>query len=219
MLTHKPSRSRYVVIGAAVVAITLAGGGWILGSGLHRVDPQVSGNPGDTTSPPADVDARLSALESNLARIEASIGALADARALGQGSAHDAGAVTADTALAFDMGAMQAQRDKTRAEYAAAFRSEAIDASWAPATQSDLLEKVASDHQLASAIGGPETFDVQCRSTMCEMTFEFADEGVAADWAEAYLADVGSSAGRVWSASVSRPDGSTTVVMYGFRPK
>ncbi len=117
----------------------------------------------------------------------------------------------------FDQEAANARREQTRLDYARRFAEDGVDHAWSAAAKTDLLAKAAGDHVLANAPAMPDKWDVDCRSSMCQMTFDFSDASAATDWTDAYMADMGNSLASVWTSEVRNPDGTTTVVMYGFR--
>jgi hypothetical protein len=198
------------------IALALVGGGWILGSSLRSAEG-VSPGGGDAAAVATgtDVEARMAALEEKMQRLAVSIDRLA-ARGAAPPSAggSNEGPVGPEP---FDHEAAKARREQTQRDYAKRFAEDRVDPTWSVAAKTDLLAKAAGDHVLANAPAMPDKWNVECRSRMCQMSFDFSDPGAATDWTDAYMADMGNSLASVWTSEVRNPDGTTTVVMYGFR--
>ncbi|GAB2662562.1 hypothetical protein [Arenimonas aestuarii] len=166
-----------------------------------------------------DVDGRVSRLEERLQGLELAIRSLSDSRG---STVQQAGQGIGDLeeierANGLDEAGLQLAREQKLSEYRNRFLDETVDAQWSATAMKELQVKVASDQMLASAPGLPDEWSVDCRSTMCEITFEFSDAAMAADWSEIYLTDVGGTLGHIWTTEIQQPDGSTQIVMYGTR--
>lgn len=187
--------------------------------GLHvagwRADGNAARDDGGMDAP--GVIERLAKLENGIALLEQKLAELSKDRhhELGRLNTASEGATGPGPLSAQETAEAERLRDERLAGYRASYLSEPVDASWSSAATTALLSKVASDHILASAPGLPDRWAVECRTSLCEMSFDFTDGAAATDWTEIYLADVGETLGFVWSAEVQMPDGTTRVIMYG----
>ncbi|GAA3931620.1 hypothetical protein GCM10022229_26440 [Luteimonas lutimaris] len=106
---------------------------------------------------------------------------------------------------------------KTLSEYEQLFRNQSRTSQWGQDTTIQLTNNIDSEDILAVTSALPESFNLDCRSDMCRMTFSFSESSDASQWSGAYLATLGQSVGRIWSTEITRTDGSTDIVMYGFK--
>lgn len=108
-------------------------------------------------------------------------------------------------------------QDRRRAELAAAFASETIDAAWSPVAEQGLLAAAASE-EASLAEQTPVDFRSECRSRTCRIDARFAPESDADGWVALFLLASADTLGGADSLVTRRQDGSFDVTIYGRRP-
>lgn len=202
----------WAVIGS--VAVLFSAAGWGFSRALVGPRP-----PAMAVAPPGDasMETRIARLEERLERIDASLSRLSspprDKRAPGHGAAaphaqmQQASSPVEDAIL----------QKRTLAEYEQLFRNQSRTNQWGRDMAVRLTDNIDSEDILAVTSALPASFALDCRTDMCRMTFSFPDSSDAAQWTGAYLASLGESVGRIWSTEIARADGSSDIVMYGFK--
>ena len=111
----------------------------------------------------------------------------------------------------------EAQRERTRAlheQSAGRYAAERPDPAWAPAKIGELTA-IAERPEFAEAGAKPASLGIDCRSTMCRLEAQFANQAQAENWIRMYTSSIG---GAMPNSVVSRrnnPDGSVGVEIHG----
>jgi hypothetical protein len=97
------------------------------------------------------------------------------------------------------------------------FRNEAISAKWARETERGLLDSFASSESKAMGVAPPLDADIQCRSSMCRIQADYADDGAAADAALVYTMDIANRLPNIYRSTITNPDGTSRILLYAMR--
>ncbi|WP_344760487.1 hypothetical protein [Luteimonas lutimaris] len=212
MQAHSLSRYRTWAAMASVAGLV-----FVAGWGLSRVLASDSTVPAPAMEPLGDesMEARVARLEARLERIDLSLARLSSAPRDRNGPEHrGAGLAQMQGSSPIEDSILQ---KKTLSEYEQLFRNQSRTSQWGQDTTIQLTNNIDSEDILAVTSALPESFNLDCRSDMCRMTFSFSESSDASQWSGAYLATLGQSVGRIWSTEITRTDGSTDIVMYGFK--
>lgn len=206
------SRARFVMaitltfVAGALLAAWLAAGG---NRGGHA-----------TTAADNQVDERLASLEARVERIDRGLDRIATLMSAPGSSRAPAAAPAANGGD--DEEAIGRLQDSGRPEhqmrmYAARFRSESRDPNWGPSTEAELTRAMLSEELIANVEQAPSAYRIQCRTSLCEMSFDFADAGLGQGWMSTFTTMTGSKLKRVWYTTLPQPDGSVRLQMYGVK--
>lgn len=110
----------------------------------------------------------------------------------------------------------QAERKAFEQRLQAQFAADPADAGGGAAARTHLEEAVVG-RDMASTGLVPDDLSVECRTTLCRVSADFAKPGDAEDWAMMYLSAAGGAISRARTVQVPRPDGTTRVIIYGVR--
>lgn len=211
----RPSINRRSWAALASVTVLVFAAGWGLARALTNESSAVPTRAAESTVD-ATLETRVAKVEAQLERIDTSLARLS-------GSPRgEAGTRVSGAGLRASMeGANPIEeshlREQTMSEYEQRFQNQALTSRWGQDMTVQLMDNIDSTDVLAVTSALPETFNLDCRADMCRMTFSFSESSDASQWSDAYLGTLGRSVGRIWSAEVTRTDGSTDIVMYGFK--
>lgn len=99
--------------------------------------------------------------------------------------------------------------------YATQFRSEATDPRWGPSTEADLTRAMLSDEVVANTDVVPSAYRIRCKTTLCEMSFDFPDAGVGEGWISTFATMTGGKLRHIRYATITQQDGSVRMQVYG----
>jgi hypothetical protein len=108
--------------------------------------------------------------------------------------------------------------DRTQATFASRYGSEPVDAAWATAKQAELTDLSVSQ-QIRELGVEPENMAVDCKSTMCRVTADFASTSAGDDWFTLYMANVGAKVPVASYKYIQNPDGTVTINLYALGRK
>ncbi|GAA3931633.1 hypothetical protein GCM10022229_26460 [Luteimonas lutimaris] len=108
-------------------------------------------------------------------------------------------------------------REREMRTYAARFSSESTDPNWGPSTEADLTRAILSEEVVSNVEEAPSAYRIRCRTTLCEMTFDFPDAGLGQGWMSTFTTMTGGKLTRVWYTTLPQPDGSVRLQMYGIK--
>jgi hypothetical protein len=110
--------------------------------------------------------------------------------------------------------ASQARIRERNTAMADRFSAEKADPAWSNAHEKELASLQDSD-PMHDAGAKAANFRADCRSTMCRIQGDFPNASMAADWLQLYTASAGDLLPVASSHSVTNPDGSVRVEIYG----
>lgn len=113
---------------------------------------------------------------------------------------------------------VQQQVDRTQAAFAARYENEPVDAAWAGAKEAELMELSVSD-QIRQLGAEPQNMSVDCKSSMCRITGDFANSSTGDDWFTLYMNNVGAKVPVASYKYVRNPDGTVTINVYAMGRK
>lgn len=116
-----------------------------------------------------------------------------------------------------DAAAIDYERDRLLRAHAADFQSEPFDPSWAPSVELDLTRSMLSEELISNVDEAPASYEIECRSSTCDISFDFLDPASAENWAAVFATLTGTRFANVWYTSVINADGSVRIQMYGKR--
>jgi hypothetical protein len=184
-----------------------------------RLSPGHTGGRSVSSAGNGSEDERIHALEERLDALSAQVQVLATRSV----SRREAGrrfspAQAARIEYALDNPQLvEAERNRRFSGYDAAFRSEPMDAKWAPAAERDLAGIGQTDAILSIDASPPTSRNIECRSATCRLQFTFANAADAEDWSLAFATGVGRTLTRLQYAVQPQRDGSARVTMFGTR--
>ena len=108
---------------------------------------------------------------------------------------------------------VQQQVDRTQAAFAARYTNEPVDAAWAGAKEAELMGLGVSD-QIRQLGAEPQNMAVDCKSSMCRITGDFATMSTGDDWVTLYMNNVGDKLPMASYKYVQNPDGTVTINVY-----
>ena len=108
---------------------------------------------------------------------------------------------------------VQQQVDRTQAEFAARYNNEAVDSAWAGAKEAELMGFGVSD-QIRQVNAEPQNLAVDCKSSMCRITGDFASMSTGDDWITLYMNNVGDKVPVASYKYVQNPDGTVSINVY-----
>ena len=108
---------------------------------------------------------------------------------------------------------VQQQVDRTQAEFAARYTNEPVDAAWAGAKEAELMGLGVSD-QIRQLNAAPQNMVVDCKSSMCRITGDFATTSTGDDWITLYMNNVGDKVPMASYKYVQNPDGTVSINVY-----
>lgn len=103
--------------------------------------------------------------------------------------------------------------DRTQAAFASRYGSEPVDASWATIKQAELTKLAVSD-QISELGVEPKNMSVDCKTTMCRVTADFASMSAGDDWFTLYMGNVGTKVPVASYKYVQNPDGTVSINLY-----
>lgn len=113
---------------------------------------------------------------------------------------------------------VQQQVDRTQAAFAARYNNEPVDAAWAGAKEAELMGLGVSD-QIRQLNAQPQNMAVDCKSSMCRITGDFATMSTGDDWITLYMNNVGDKVPVASYKYVQNPDGTVTINVYAMGRK
>lgn len=108
---------------------------------------------------------------------------------------------------------VQQQVDRTQAAFAARYNNEPVDAAWAGAKEAELMGLGVSD-QIRQLNAQPQNMAVDCKSSMCRITGDFASMSTGDDWVTLYMNNVGDKVPVASYKYVQNPDGTVSINVY-----
>ena len=108
---------------------------------------------------------------------------------------------------------VQQKVDRTQAAFAARYNNEPVDAAWAGAKEAELMGLGVSD-QIRQLGAEPQNMSVDCKSSMCRITGDFATTSTGDDWFTLYMNNVGAKVPVASYKYVRNPDGTVTINVY-----
>ena len=108
---------------------------------------------------------------------------------------------------------VQQQVDRTQAAFAARYNNEPVDAAWAGAKEAELMGLGVSD-QIRQLDAEPENMVVDCKSSMCRITGDFATMSTGDDWITLYMNNVGDKVPVASYKYVQNADGTVSINVY-----
>jgi hypothetical protein len=94
------------------------------------------------------------------------------------------------------------------------YQSEKVDAQWAPAKE-QRLQSLSITAEMTSLNAVPADMQVDCRSTVCQITATFPSRVAAEDWFTLYTLNVGAEMPNASYESHVNPDGTVGVQVHG----
>jgi hypothetical protein len=113
---------------------------------------------------------------------------------------------------------VQQQVDRTQAVFAARYQNESVDAAWAGAKEAELMGLGVSD-QIRQLGAEPKNMAVDCKSSMCRITGDFATMSTGDDWVTLYMNNVGDKVPVASYKYVQNPDGTVSINLYAMGRK
>lgn len=113
---------------------------------------------------------------------------------------------------------VQQQVDRTQAEFATRYKNEPVDAAWAGAKEAELMKLGVSD-QITQMGVEPQNMAVDCKSSMCRITGDFASMSKGDDWVTLYMTNVGDKVPVASYKYVQNPDGTVSINVYALGRK
>ena len=107
----------------------------------------------------------------------------------------------------------QQQVDRTQNAFAARYSNEPVDPAWASGKEAELLGLGVSD-PMRQMGAEPQNMVVDCKSSMCRITAEFASMSKGDDWFALYMNNVGEKVPVASYKYVQNPDGTVTINVY-----
>jgi|SRR5687768_682858 len=107
----------------------------------------------------------------------------------------------------------QQQVDRTQAAFAARYSNEPVDAAWAGAKEAELLGLGVSD-PMRQMGAEPQNMAVDCKSSMCRITADFASMSKGDDWFALYMNNVGDKVPVASYKYVQNADGTVSINVY-----
>ena len=111
----------------------------------------------------------------------------------------------------------QAQTDAVMRDLGNRFRAEQVSAVWAKNTEIAVLEAITSDEAKAAGVALPTDVNVQCKSTLCNITAIYRDDGAAAEAATILAMDISGALPQTQRRTIYRPDGSVELQVYAMK--
>ena len=108
---------------------------------------------------------------------------------------------------------VQQQVDRTQAAFAAKYENEPVDAAWAGAKEAELMGLGVSD-QIRQLGAEPQNMAVDCKSSMCRITGDFATMSTGDDWITLYMNNVGDKVPVASYKYVQNADGTVSINVY-----
>jgi hypothetical protein len=164
------------------------------------------------------LDERVTSLETQVKRIDLNLERIASLAAGSPSGSRLAGPATrGPNPDAESEGPLQNEERSIQdmRAYAARFRSEATDPRWGPSTEADLTRAMLSDEVVANADVAPSAYRIQCKTTLCEMSFDFPDAGDGEGWMSTFATMTGGKLRHIWYTTLTQQDGSVRMQMYG----
>ena len=113
---------------------------------------------------------------------------------------------------------VQQRVDRTQAAFAARYANEPVDAAWAGAKEAELMTLGVSD-QIRQLGAEPQNMAVDCKSSMCRITGDFASTSTGDDWFTLYMNNVGAKVPVASYKYVRNPDGTVSINVYALGRK
>lgn len=110
--------------------------------------------------------------------------------------------------------ATQTRNRERNAAMASRFVAEKADPAWSGAHERELAS-LQDSGPMRDAGAKATNFRVECRSTICHIHAEFPSQGMANDWLQLYMGNVGDGLPVATAHQARNPDGSIRVEIYG----
>lgn len=108
---------------------------------------------------------------------------------------------------------IQTRVDATNTALAARFRDEKVDPAWSPSKERRLAE-LSTSAQINEINASIKNLSVDCKSTVCMLSGDFANTSVGDDWFTLYMTNVGAEAPYATYKYVPGKDGRVTIQVY-----
>lgn len=111
----------------------------------------------------------------------------------------------------------QAQTDAVMRDLGNKFRAERVSTVWAKSTEISVLEAITSEEARAAGVALPTDMNVQCKSTLCNITAIYQDDGAAAEAATILAMDISGALPQTQRRTIYKPDGSVELQVYAMK--
>jgi hypothetical protein len=101
-----------------------------------------------------------------------------------------------------------------RSQLLSQYNNEKVDPAWAPSREHSLIEHAISP-QISELKAEPKNMTSRCRSSVCQITADFATPTAADDWFTLFLTNSGTDLSHASMQTTKNPDGTTHLEIYG----